>query len=491
MKNNGSEGYNDDDNIIIKKEFLPIEINKKNMYDIFSNLGQYKKVMAIVIGTKPDFYKQAPLLLEAKKQKLPAFVISTGQHYDDLLGYGIKEFNLSDSIVCDLNIRGDLMEKSGDLILKFGYFGRYLKQNFPNSSVLPIVHGDTLVAAMATLSWVFGLGQKVGQNESGLRSMSPKVINKVKANQIPTPELTEKFINEQISSNWFLTREEPFPEQIDTWVCSSGTKFFFVPTLLNKEHLIREGYPEEDIYIMGNSVVDAIDIKRSSKPKESIFATFPQLESGNWIRMDIHRRENLTFHRFNAIIGGLIDIITKTDFKVILVLLNATIAALDKFGLYPKLQMLEKNYKDKFIISPLWREYGHVVEFLDSGKCWAEITDSGSMQEELLYFSNVCSFTVRLNTDRPETIFDAKGNVLIPPINKNWLPNIVSMVYDKRENLGFNFKNKKQIYGKPGEVSKGIVKVLKKEFHNDDSNFFPWLHQRLNYWHESDDFGYL
>ncbi len=137
-------------------------------------------------------------MLEAQKENLPAFIVSTGQHYDDLLGYGIKEFNLTDSIVCDLNIRGDLMTKSSDLVLKFGYFGRYLKEHYPTHPVLPIVHGDTLVAGMATLSWVFGLGQKVGQNEAGLRSMSPKIIKKITINQIPDKKFLEKFLVESI-----------------------------------------------------------------------------------------------------------------------------------------------------------------------------------------------------------------------------------------------------------------------------------------------------
>jgi UDP-N-acetylglucosamine 2-epimerase len=482
---------NDKIKIKINNMFLPITVRQSNLSTVFSLNKDFNKVLAIVIGTKPDFYKQAPLLLEAKREKLPAFIISTGQHYDNLLGYGIKEFNLNDSIVCDLNIRGDLMKKSSDLIMKFGYFGRYLKEHYSGQHVLPIVHGDTLVAGMATLSWVFGLGQKVGQNEAGLRSMSPKIIKKIKINQIPKKNFLEKFIVDQLSPDWFLTREEPFPEQIDTWVCSAGTKFFFAPTKLNKEHLIREGYPEEDIFIIGNSVVDAIHLKRINKPKKSIFERYPKLEYGDWIRMDIHRRENLTYHRFNAIIGGLVDLITRTDFKVILILLNATISALNKFDLYSKLQRLQEQYSEKFIMSNLWKEYGNVVEFLDSGKCWAEITDSGSMQEELLYFPKVCSFTMRLNTDRPETIFNAHGNLLVPPVNRNWLPKIIKMVYEKRENYGFNFNKKKQIYGKPGEVSKKIVKIIKKEFENNENNFFPWLHQRFNYWHEKDDFEYL
>ena len=161
------------DNLKIDKEFLPIRINKTNLEAIFSKDNDFNKALAIVIGTKPDFYKQAPLLIESIKERLPSFIISTGQHYDELLGYGIKEFDLENSIVCDFQIRGDLMEKSSDLIMKFGYFGRYLKSRFLGNRILPIVHGDTLVAGIATLSWVFGLGQKVGQNEAGLRSMSP------------------------------------------------------------------------------------------------------------------------------------------------------------------------------------------------------------------------------------------------------------------------------------------------------------------------------
>lgn len=479
------------DTLKLDKEFLPIRINNPNLETIFSKDNEFNKALAIVIGTKPDFYKQAPLLIESIKEGLPSFIISTGQHYDELLGYGIKEFDLENSIVCDLQIRGDLMEKSSDLIMKFGYFGRYLKRRYSGNRILPIVHGDTLVAGIATLSWVFGLGQKVGQNEAGLRSMSPTVIKGIKMNVDPTRPDVEKFITNQLSSSWFLTREEPFPEQIDTWVCSSGTKFFFVPTKLNKEHLLREGYPDEDIHIVGNSVVDAIAIKRIKKPENSIFELYPKLESGNWIRMDIHRRENLTNHRFNAIIGGLTDLIKDSEFKVVLVLLNATISALNRFDLYDKLKDLENAYPDKFIMTELWKEYGHVVEFLDSGKCWAEITDSGSMQEELLYFPKVSSFTVRFNTDRPETIFDARGNLLVPPINRMWLPRMITTIYEKGMDYGFDFKKKKQIYGKPGEVSKKIVKIMKKEFENRESNFFPWLHQRFNYWQENDDFDYL
>jgi UDP-N-acetylglucosamine 2-epimerase len=41
-----------------------------------------------VIGTKPDFYKQTPLIREVIDNDIPAIVIDTGQHFDELLGFG-------------------------------------------------------------------------------------------------------------------------------------------------------------------------------------------------------------------------------------------------------------------------------------------------------------------------------------------------------------------------------------------------------------------
>jgi UDP-N-acetylglucosamine 2-epimerase (non-hydrolysing) len=448
-------------------------------------------VLAIVTGTKPDFYKQAPLVIEAAKENLPVFVINTGQHFDEVLGFGIEEFNLEQFVGCNLQIRGDLMEKASELIIKFGSFGRYCRTNFGTQSLLPIVHGDTLVAGIAPLAWVFGMGQKVGQNEAGLRSMSPEAIKKLKTGKEPSKSEVRKFISSQFDGKWFLAREEPFPEQIDTWICSAGTQFFFAPTKLNRDNLVREGYPENFVHVVGNSVVDAIYQKRKEKSRQSVFDLYPRLEKGEWIRMDIHRRENLTHRRFTSIIGGLVELIKNTDKKVVLVMLNATMSALKQYNLESKLQGLAEQHPDKFLITPLWKEYANVIEFLDSGRCWAEMTDSGSMQEELLYFPKVTSLTVRLNTDRPETIFDAKSNILVPPLSPGWITSMVNEAYDREEGLGMKLRRKKQIYGKPGQVSKSVIRIIKKEFENGDANFYPWLHQRLGLWKEGQGLDYM
>jgi UDP-N-acetylglucosamine 2-epimerase (non-hydrolysing) len=475
----------------ISNKLLPIEMSG-GLRSVFTRARKDNSpILAVVTGTKPDFYKQAPLVIEAAKAGLPVFVINTGQHFDKLLGFGIEEFDLEKFVGCNMQIRGDLMQKAAELMLKFGHFGRYCKKHFGTEPLLPIVHGDTLVAGVASLAWVFGMGQKVGQNEAGLRSMSPQAVKGLKPSDRPSTSVIQKFIHDQLYGKWFLAREEPFPEQIDTWICSAGTQFFFAPTKLNKENLVREGYPDEFIYVVGNSVVDAIQMKRRRPPSRSIFDIYPRLEKGEWIRVDIHRRENLTPRRFKAIVGALIDLVKNTEKKIVLVMLNATASALKQHGLESQLKRLGESHAEKFFITPLWKEYAHVVEFLDSGRCWAEVTDSGSMQEELLYFPKVTCLTVRLNTDRPETVFDAKSNVLVPPVNRDWIVSIINEVSKRYSSLGVQFSNKKQLYGQPGQVSKNIVSILKKEFDNGDANFYPWLHQRLGLWRESQAPGYL
>jgi UDP-N-acetylglucosamine 2-epimerase len=99
--------------------------------------------------------------------------------------------------------------------------------------------------------------------------------------------------------------------------------------------------PEESIHVVRNSVVDSIYLKRrEAKPTESIFNIYPKLEVGEWIRMDIHRRENLTPRRFESIISALVNLIKNTEHKVALVMLHATKSALTGYRLESKLQNL-------------------------------------------------------------------------------------------------------------------------------------------------------
>ena len=113
MKKNNTSGFRE---INVSANPLPIKVSD-NVHLVFDEARRDKTpVLAIVTGTKPDFYKQAPLVLEAARQKLPVFVVDTGQHFDEVLRFGIEEFNLHKFVGCNLQIRGDLMEKASELI---------------------------------------------------------------------------------------------------------------------------------------------------------------------------------------------------------------------------------------------------------------------------------------------------------------------------------------------------------------------------------------
>ncbi|MEQ9714166.1 MAG: UDP-N-acetylglucosamine 2-epimerase [Candidatus Asgardarchaeum sp.] len=455
-----------------------IEIGKFRMdreyveYIAEQALSENKWVIMVVVGTKPDFYKQYSLLYWAQELDVPVILATTGQHYDELLGYGLKEFRMYPSI--DLCIRGDLLRKATEMFYRIGQLGKWLKKKYPKLVVLPIPHGDTLSAAIVSASWFLSTRQGVGQNEAGLRGMAPKswrnneVYHKMKNVTIDF----SKFIEDQWYGEWFVLRNEPYPEQWDTFVSGAGSAYLFAPHEINKKHLLNEGYQEESIQVVGNSVVDAI--KLVPKPEKSIFDIYPKLEEyDNWIRVDIHRRGNLVESRFKSIVEGIISLVKKGQ-PVVWVELVATREALEFYGLRDKIIRLSEEYEN-FLFTPLWASYGNVIEFWKSGHCIAELTDSGSVQEELNDISEVLCLTIRCNTDRPESVFDANSNLLVPPVSGEFISKFVNFVLNSDDIIN-HMRNAKKIYGV--DVGKKIISFLLKEMERGEYPF-KWVHQQL------------
>ncbi len=437
-------------------------------------------VLAIVTSTKPDFYKQAPLMEAAKNFDVPSFVIHTGQHYDELLSHGMEEYGLNDNLGANLNIRGGLSQKTAEIMTKTKKLAEHLKK-YEGKKVLPIVHGDTLAAGIVPQAWMFATNQKSAHNEAGLRGMAPKTTDFYPIND---------FINEQFNGEWNIERNEPFPEQYNTFIGSAGSQYLFPPTETNKQHLLREGYHEEsggrkNMEVVGNSVVDAIQMKTMAPSEESVFDVYPELEKrDDWIRVDIHRRANLQPGRFSAIIEGVIELV-ESGFNVNFVEMNATKKALDAYDLRKKIKRLEKNHEN-FLFTGLWKKHAHVYEFFKSGKCFAALTDSGSMQEELNHIEETICMTVRFNTDRPETVFKANTNILVPPVSGKFVRMMVEHVYENEE-LIKRMKNGEKLYG--SEVGTKIINFLIKMY---DRDLFEWTSDRKGFHNESmSKFSYL
>ena len=85
---------------------------------------------------------------------------------------------------------------------------------------------------------------------------------------------------------------EPFPEQFNTRVSDAATGYHAAPVELDRDFLLDEGFPADTIEVVGNTVVDATVAARADAARATVFETYPQLESGAFIRICIHRREN-------------------------------------------------------------------------------------------------------------------------------------------------------------------------------------------------------
>jgi len=452
-------------------DILPLNINKSIIKLVMEKAKKEKKwVLVFVIGTKPCFYKFYGSIVAANNAGIPNFIINSNQHYDDILTHGITEFNLNNHMACNLAIRGDLAQKSAELMLKISWFAKHLKKNWPDVTVVPVVLGDTIMTGIVPAAWMFSRNERAIQVEAGLRSMAPEVIKRYKEVDIET------FIDQQFYGKWILLRNEPFPEQWDTFTSAAGSEYLFAPVNLNKEHLIREGYPEKNMWVTGGVVVDALDLKRKEKPKQSIFNIYPQLEKGDWLRIDIHRRGNLTPTRFKAIIDATETLVNK-GYKVNFIEMSATKLALDSYKLRNKIDNLSRN--KNFLFTKVWPEYANVIEFFESKNCFAVLTDSGGVQEEMNLIGKIC-LTCRFNTDRPETVNDARSNILIPPISGDYIYDMVKYVFDNIS-LQKNMSSAKKLYGQ--DVGNKIIKTLHKLMDEGDKPF-KWAHEALGLWNE-------
>lgn len=452
---------------------LPLTLNKPLIKKVMEQAQKEKKwVLAFVIGTKPCFYKFYGGLVAADKADIPYLVINSNQHYDDILTHGLKEFDFQNKIASNLSIRGDLAQKSAELMLKISWLAKYLKKNWDNVTVIPVVLGDTIMTSIVPAAWMFSRNEKAIQNEAGLRSMTPEVMKKYNDVDIET------FIDQQFNGKWMLMRNEPFPEQWDTYTSAAGSQYHFCPVELNKEHLLREGYPNENAWVIGGVVVDALKLKRETKPEKSVFSIHPKLEKGNWIRVDIHRRENLTPRRFKSIIGAIKDLVNM-DYNINFIEMSATRMALDFYGLRKELEKLKK--RENFLYTTVWPEYGHVIEFFESDKCIAALTDSGGVQEEMNLIGKTC-LTCRLTTDRPETVFDSKSNLLVPPASKEIIVNMVSHVTNN-DGLRKSMESGKKLYD--GSAGKKFISIALKLMETND-NPFKWSHDVLKLWRDNE-----
>jgi UDP-N-acetylglucosamine 2-epimerase (non-hydrolysing) len=210
-----------------------------------------------VLGTRPEAIKLAPVVKElgARPNVFQSRVCVTGQHRE-----------MVDQVIDLFSIRPDfdlkLMQPGQRLAVFAGRALAELDALFRDEKPdLVVVQGDTTTTFVASLAAFYNRA-KVAHVEAGLRSFDPHA---------------------------------PFPEEINRTLTSRVTDFHFAPTERSANNLLREGVPRNQIFVTGNTIVDALqDIAGrvdSGNLQPSLRKSFPELPA-KFVLVTAHRREN-------------------------------------------------------------------------------------------------------------------------------------------------------------------------------------------------------
>ncbi len=447
-----------------------ITFKYKNFFSYLKNKDEV--IHLVLIATKPDIIKQAPLILALRKQGKTVVVVHSGQHYDwNLSGAMEQEFDISPDI--NLNVRGVLYEQQSQIIARLGFILSELKKI--NKKVIPYIYGDTTTAVaggVASFANIIGTAHV----EAGLRTMSPP--EKILLGLRGKFDVEKYFESLKDKNGWKKGSYEPYPEQFDTRAAAPSAGIHFAPTVLNMAHLEEEGFDANRIFVVGNPVSDALELVKDSINYDLLAEKFPFISSEKLIRVCVHRRENITsYHRFKAIMEAVFDLVCEGR-NILMVSLKGTENALKTFGLEKELKKLTRVQKN-FFYCPVFPFYSDVVGIMK--KCSLVLTDSGSIQEETNILG-IPGVILRFNTDRPEAIFEG-SNILAPPINKMIITRIVRKVCDDDE-LNKKMRKTHKLYG--NKVAEKITKFI--DLTTKDQTLFELLeHHRLglskkNFW---------
>ncbi|MCB9025422.1 MAG: UDP-N-acetylglucosamine 2-epimerase (non-hydrolyzing) [Bdellovibrionaceae bacterium] len=312
--------------------------------------------VAIVVGTRPEIIKMSSLIHECIKQNIPFILIHSNQHYskdmDEIFFQDLKlpppHYNLQIG-------SGKHGNQTGNILIKIEPI---FESEQPD---IVFVQGDTNTTAAAALA-ATKLNIKVAHIEAGLRSYDKMM-----------PEETNRIMVDHLSD------------------------YLFAVSNVQKNNLISEGISSNKIFVVGNTVADAlfsiIDNTNTDLLKEL------KLGKGEYALFTIHRAGNVDQKvNLESIIDILTSLKTEYPFPLIWPIHPRTLKKIEEYKL-----MLPNN-----VIQLPPQNYLNFLSLQKNAKII--LTDSGGIQEEACILKVPC-ITLRDNTERPETI-ELGANIL-------------------------------------------------------------------------------
>ncbi|KGA96892.1 UDP-N-acetylglucosamine 2-epimerase [Alkalihalobacillus alcalophilus ATCC 27647 = CGMCC 1.3604] len=355
-----------------------------------------------VFGTRPEAIKMAPLVLELEKnEQIESIVTVTGQHRE-MLDQVLEIFGVTPDY--DLNImkaRQTLMDVTTNALQGLDEVIKKVKPD------IVLVHGDTTTTFVASLA-AFYNQVKVGHVEAGLRTWN---------------------------------KYSPYPEEMNRQLTGVIADLHFAPTIKSSHNLMEENKKEDNIFITGNTAIDALKTTVAEAYEHPIFE---ELGSDKLILLTAHRRENLGTPMRNMFkaIRRIVD--ERPDIQVVYpVHLNPVVREAAN-------EIFEDN-KRVHLIEPLGVKDFH--NFMN--RSHIILTDSGGVQEEAPSLGKPV-LVMRDTTERPEGI-DA-GTLKLAGTNEDTIYSLINDLLDQ-ENVYQEMSKASNPYG-DGRASKRIVDAI-------------------------------
>ena len=319
------------------------------------------KKISVIFGTRPEAIKLFPVIVEFKKSSaIECKVCVTGQHRQ-MLDQVLETFNIVPDM--DLDLMQPNQSLTGFTARAIETIGNYLSADKPD---VVVVQGDTTTVLSAALA-AFYHKIPVAHVEAGLRTGNMMA---------------------------------PWPEEANRVLTSRLARWHFAPTEKNRLNLLAEGVLDRDIYVTGNTVVDALFLARDKIRNDPPF--IPNILDRNladtgdrrMVLITGHRRENFG-EGFENICLAILDLARRfpdVDF-VYPVHLNPNVRE-------PVQRVLDrKKAPNIYLIEP--QPYLPFVALMNRAK--VILTDSGGVQEEAPSLGKPV-LVMRDTTERPEAV---------------------------------------------------------------------------------------
>lgn len=365
------------------------------------------KVMPI-FGTRPEAIKMAPLILELKKRaaEFETVVTVTAQHRE-MLDQVLEIFEISPDY--DL----DVMQPDQTITtITTNVMNRLEQVIQAEKPDIILVHGDTTTTFAASLA-AFYNKTAIGHVEAGLRTWN---------------------------------KYSPYPEEMNRQLTDVLSDLYFAPTLQSKENLLQENHPLEQVYVTGNTAIDALKQTVAQDYQHDILEKVDF--SKKVILVTMHRRENQG-KPMEQVFKAMKDVVAKhPDTEIIYpVHLSPTVQKLA----HAAFDGVERVH----LIDPL-----DVVDFHNlAARSHFIMSDSGGVQEEAPSLGKPV-LVLRDTTERPEGI-TAGTLKLVGTEYENVKREMTALLED--ENQYQQMAQAKNPYG-DGQASRRILDAIAYHF---------------------------